>query len=183
LILNTSTYIQNFMGIEGHTVDTYGAAKQMLTQFLMEKSKVYGFRSLDLFLLTIYGIGDRPNHLVPSLISAARAKEGISLSEGNQLMNLMHINDIVNNFTNAIHTTNEFSYRRHFVWQEDYITVRALVGYIESVAKIKIDCLWGKRPYAGHEMFEPWNIPMTQIPQFESRVNLHQGLSELWSIS
>lgn len=181
LVLNASTYIQNFNGVDGNTVDSYGAAKQELTRFLMDESEVRGFRTLDLYLFTIYGIGDRPNHLVPSLISAAKKGEGISLSPGHQLMNLIHVSDVVRNFTNALSTKDEFSYRRHFVWEEDYFTVRSLVSSIESIAQVSIDCLWGERTYAGHEMFEPWTIPMSQIPSFEAQVSLDQGLIELWA--
>lgn len=183
LVLNASTYIQNFEGVDGRTVDSYGATKQELSLFLQEESKVHGFKTLDLYLFTIYGHGDRPNHLVPSLISAAKKGEGISLSLGNQLMNLIYIDDVIRNFSNALSTTDQFSYRRHFMWQEEYLDVRTLVSSIESIAKVNIDCLWGERPYAGHEMFEPWPIPMTQIPGFEARVSLEQGLSELWALS
>jgi nucleoside-diphosphate-sugar epimerase len=181
LIVNASTYIQNFEGIDGNTVDAYGAGKQELTRFLMEESEVRGFRTLDLYLFTIYGIGDRPNHLVPSLISAAKKGEGIPLSLGHQLLNLIHVSDVARNFTNALSTKDEFSYRRHFVWRDDYFTVRSLVSSIESIAQVSIDCLWGERPYAGHEMFEPWTIPMSQIPFFEAQVPLDEGLRELWS--
>jgi nucleoside-diphosphate-sugar epimerase len=181
LVLNASTYIQNFEGVDGRTVDTYGAAKQNLTRFLMDESEKLGFKTLDLYLFTIYGHGDRPSHLVPSLISAAKKGEGISLSPGHQLMNLMHVEDVVRNFTKAIFTKDQFSYRRHFVWQEHYFTVRSLVSSIESIAHVNIDCLWGERPYAGHEMFEPWKIPMSQIPFFESQISLEQGLRRLWS--
>ncbi len=181
LFLNTSTYIQNFGGADGRTVDAYGGAKQDLTQFLMDNSEALGFKTLDLFLFTIYGRGDRPNHLVPSLISAAKNRHTISLSLGHQLMNLIHVEDVVRNFTNALLIQDEFSYRRYFVWQEDYFTVRSLVKSIESIAKVDIDCLWGGRPYAGHEMFEPWKIPMSQIPSFELQLSLEQGLRKLWS--
>ena len=181
LVVNASTYIQNFNGGDGYTVDSYGAAKQELTRFLMEESEVRGIKALDLYLFTIYGIGDRSSHLVPSLISAAKKGESISLSPGHQLMNLIHVSDVVRNFTNALSTTGEFSYRRHFVWGEEYFTVRSLVKSIEFIAQVSIDCLWGERPYAGHEMFEPWTIPMTQIPSFNVQVSLDQGLRELWS--
>jgi hypothetical protein len=67
------------------------------------------------------------------------------------------------------------------VWRDDYFTVRSLVSSIESIAQVSIDCLWGERPYAGHEMFEPWTIPMSQIPFFEAQVPLDEGLRELWS--
>lgn len=183
LILNASTYIQNFEGHDGKTVDSYGAAKQQLSQFLAEESEAYGFRTLDLYLFTIYGPGDRPTHLVPSLISAAKKSEGISLSPGNQLMNLIYIDDVVRNFSMALSAKDKFSYRRHLMWSKEYISVRNLVNTIESIGKVEIDCLWGERPYAGHEMFEPWHIPMTQIPGFEARVSLEQGLKELWSLS
>lgn len=183
LILNASTYIQNFEGQDGKTVDSYGAAKQQLSQFLAEESEAHGFRTLDLYLFTIYGHGDRQTHLVPSLISAAKKGEGISLSPGHQLMNLIYIDDVVRNFSTILSTTDEFSYRRHFMWSEEYISVRQLVEAIESIAEAKIDCLWGERSYAGHEMFEPWHIPMTQAPGFEARVTLKQGLTELWSLS
>jgi len=182
LILNASTYIQNFEGQDGKTVDSYGAAKQQLSEFLVEESQAHGFRTLDLYLFTIYGPGDRPTHLVPSLISAAKKGEGISLSPGNQLMNLIYIDDVVRNFSIVLSTRDKFSYRRHFMWSEEYISVRNLVESIESIGRVKIDCLWGERPYAGHEMFEPWHIPMTQSPGFEARVTLEQGLKELWSL-
>ena len=183
IVLNASTYIQNFEGVDAKTVDSYGAAKQQLSQFLAEESETYGFRTLDLYLFTIYGQGDRQTHLVPSLISAAKKGEGISLSPGNQLMNLIYIDDVVRNFSTALSTTDQFCYRRHFMWNEEYISVRDLVESIESVGGVEIDCLWGERPYAGHEMFEPWHIPMTQIPGFEARVTLQKGLRELWSLS
>jgi hypothetical protein len=69
------------------------------------------------------------------------------------------------------------------MWSEEYISVRNLVKSIESIGGVSIDCLWGERPYAGHEMFVPWHIPMAQIPGFEVRVSLDQGLQQLWSIT
>lgn len=181
LVINASTYIQNFGGQDGKTVDSYGSAKQKLTEFLAKESEAHGFRTLDLYLFTIYGPGDRLNHLVPSLISAAKNDEGISLSPGNQLLNLIYVDDVVRNFSRALSTNEQFSYRRYFMWSEEYISVRNLVKLIEDIGGVRINCLWGERPYAGHEMFEPWHIPMSQIPGLEVQVTLKQGLSQLWS--
>lgn len=183
LVVNASTYIQNFEGQDGKTVDSYGAAKQQLSQFLFQESEAHGLRTLDLYLFTVYGPGDKPTHLVPSLISAAKKGEGISLTPGNQIMNLIYIDDVVSNFSMTLSTKDKFSYRRHFMWSEEYISVRYLVESIESLTKVKIDCLWGERPYAGHEMFKPWHIPMTQFPGFETRVTLEEGLKRLWTLA
>jgi nucleoside-diphosphate-sugar epimerase len=149
----------------------------------MEESEIRGFKTLDLFLFTIYGPGDRPNHLVPSLLSAAKSGDEIRLSPGHQLINLIHVNDVVRNFIKVLSIQENFSYRRHFVWQEEYFSVRSLVSSMESVIGSRINCLWGERPYAGHEMFEPWSIPMSQLPSFDSQISLNMGLKQLWGFS
>ena len=38
LVINSSTYIQNFGGATGHTVDSYGASKERLSRFLEDQS-------------------------------------------------------------------------------------------------------------------------------------------------
>ena len=102
IVLNASTYIQNFAGETSRTVDSYGAAKEKLSQFLEIQSLVSGFRTRDLFFFTLYGIGDRPGHLVPLLLDAARTGNKIALSPGGQLMNLLYVNDAAQNILNCI---------------------------------------------------------------------------------
>lgn len=181
LVINTSTYIQNFEGVEGQTVDSYGAAKQELSDFLGEVSGELGFSTLDLFFFTLYGEGDRPSHLVPLLLEAARDRKEISLSPGNQLMNLVHIDDAVQGISNCLMVERDFYYRKHHVWKKDYFSVRELVSTIESVTGVSMNCLWGAREYAGHEMMKIWDIPMTELPEFQQEVPLAEGIRRLWS--
>ena len=181
LVINASTYIQNFQGMAGRTVDSYGAAKEELSIFLSSIAKKDSFKTLDLYLFTIFGPGDKPSHLVPLLLNAAKSNEPISLSPGHQLMNLIYVDDVVRNISNTLLLPNLEPYQKHFVWNNEYFSVRQLVEVMETVAGVRIPCEWGGRDYVGHEMLEVWPIPMTQIPNFDARISLEEGIARLWA--
>jgi nucleoside-diphosphate-sugar epimerase len=183
LAINASTYIQNFHGILGQTVDSYGAAKQKLSEFLELTSQADYFRVLDLFLFTVYGRGDRQNHLVPTLLSGARTGAFIDLSPGHQLMNLIHIQDVIENFARALNFNSLERYVKHNLWSNQYLSVRNLVSIIENVTGHQVNCNWGARSYVGHEMLEVWPIPMELVPGFAARVSLQDGIMDLWTSS
>jgi len=180
LVLNSSTYIQNFGGATGHTVDSYGASKEKLSRFLEEESSRYKFRSKDLFFFTLYGAGDRPNHLIPLLLNAAITGKQISLSPGNQLMNLLYIDDAIQNILKCINQVGFAGYQKNYVWSGEYFSVRELVERIKSSIGREIDCSWGEREYVGHEMMEPWAIPMEQLPGFSAPTLLEDGINRIW---
>jgi nucleoside-diphosphate-sugar epimerase len=182
LIINASTYIQNFEGVAGSTVDPYGAAKQELTKFLELESQEYSLRVLDLFLFTVYGPGDRQSHLVPTLIDGASSGAKIDLSPGFQLMNLIHIQDLVDNMVRALNFNSPNRYVKHNLWNEDYFSVRELVSIIEKTTETEIHCNWGGLKYAGHEMFQPWPIPMELFPGFKVKMSLQEGIRDLWTM-
>ena len=181
LVINSSTYIQNFEGVEGRTVDSYGAAKQELSEFLNGASEGFGFNTVDLFFFTLYGEGDRPSHLVPLLLDAVKEGKEVSLSPGHQLMNLVHIDDAVRNILDCMAVETDVSFRKYYVWEDNYFSVRELVSTIEEVIGVPMNCLWGAREYAGHEMMEIWPIPMTKLPGFKVDVPLEEGIRKLWS--
>ena len=180
IVLNASTYIQNFAGEVGRTVDSYGAAKEKLSQFLEHQSIASGFRTRDLFFFTLYGIGDRPSHLVPLLLDAAKSQIPIALSPGEQLMNLLYVDDAAQNILNCISLTSELPYIKNHVWAENYLPVKQLVSIIESTIGEKINCDWGAREYVGHEMMSPWPIPMQQLTNFVAPTSLTEGILKIW---
>lgn len=60
LVVNSSTYIQNFGGETGYTVDSYGASKEKLSRFLEQESLRHRFKTIDLFFLRYTGRGIAP---------------------------------------------------------------------------------------------------------------------------
>jgi len=175
LVINTSTYIQNYKGVKGQTVETYGATKELLSIALKSDADTGLYRVLDLYLFTLYGPGDRESHLVPLLLSAIRNRTVVSLSEGNQLMNLLYAQDAVDSIVGAITNGNK-GYSAYHLWEPVYFTVRDLVLAIEQALGTNLKVEWGAVPYGGHEMFEPWATPFPFYPSLVPKVRLEEGL-------
>jgi nucleoside-diphosphate-sugar epimerase len=175
LVINTSTYIQNYKGIKGQTVETYGATKELLSSALKSDADEGLYRVLDLYLFTLYGPGDRETHLVPLLLSAIKSKTVVSLSEGKQLLNLLYAQDAVDSIVGAI-TSSKEGYSAYHLWEPVYFTVRDLVLAIEQALETKLQVEWGAVPYGGHEMFEPWAIPIEKYPNLVSKTSLTDGI-------
>jgi len=175
LVINTSTYIQNYKGIKGQTVETYGATKELLSSALKSDADEGMYRVLDLYLFTLYGPGDRETHLVPLLLSAIKSKTVVSLSEGKQLLNLLYAQDAVDSIVGAI-TSSKKGYSAYHLWEPVYFTVRDLVLAIEQALETKLQVEWGVVPYGGHEMFEPWAIPIEKYPNLTSKTSLADGI-------
>jgi nucleoside-diphosphate-sugar epimerase len=163
------------MGIQGKTVETYGAAKELLSTALKSDADRGLYRVLDLYLFTLYGPGDRETHLVPLLLSSTQSKSSVSLSEGNQLINLLYVDDAVNSIVASINRI-ESGYSAYHLWETNYFSVRDLVLTIERTFDLKLNIKWGAVPYGGHEMFVPWPIPFPVYPFFIPKVGLKEGL-------
>jgi nucleoside-diphosphate-sugar epimerase len=175
LLINTSTYIQNFQGIRGETVESYGASKQLLTEAI-EQDALKGFYNvIDLFLFTLFGPNDRSTHLIPSIFSALKNNSDLALTGGDQLLNLLYLEDAVDSIMNAV---NHFhpGYNPYHLWQPKYLTVKELVVSIEELVGKELKEKWGSISYSGHEMFEPWAIPFQQFPAMKSDTTLLEGL-------
>jgi nucleoside-diphosphate-sugar epimerase len=175
LLINTSTYIQNFQGVKGKTVESYGASKQLLTEAIEQDALKGHYGVVDLFLFTLYGPNDRPTHLIPLILSALKSDSALALTDGDQLLNLLYLEDAVDSIIKAavgFHT----GYNPYHLWKPEYLTVKELVVIMEELVGKKLQAKWGSISYSGHEMFEPWAIPFHQFPAMTADTTLPEGL-------
>jgi nucleoside-diphosphate-sugar epimerase len=175
LVINTSTYIQNFGGVKGKTVETYGASKQLLTEALEVDALKGLYQATDLYLFTLYGPSDRTTHLIPLIFKALKNKTSLPLTEGLQLMNLLYLDDAANSIIAAM-ANYQPGYSPYYLWEQKYLTVQDLVLTMEEIVGDTLEAQWGSLGYSGHEMFEPWPIPFPQFPGLSATTTLVDGL-------
>jgi len=175
LVINTSTYIQNFEGVKGKTVETYGASKQLLTEALEADALRGLYQATDLYLFTLYGPSDRSTHLIPLIFKALKSKTSLPLTEGLQLMNLLYLDDAANSIITAM-ANYQPGYSPYYLWEQKYLTVQDLVLTMEEIVGDTLEAQWGSLGYSGHEMFEPWPIPFPQFPGLSATTTLVDGL-------
>jgi nucleoside-diphosphate-sugar epimerase len=72
---------------------TYGKTKLQGTQNMTECSKRLGLRGVTARLFTIYGPGEHPGRLLPTLIEAARILKPVDLTAGAQHRDLTYVED------------------------------------------------------------------------------------------
>lgn len=180
LLINASTYIQNYMGTIGNTIDTYSFAKQKLSDSLENLARTDDFTILDLFFFTLYGPRDRSSHLIPLLLEAAKRNQSIDLSPGKQLINLLFVDDAVENIVRLLNTKETLGYRKYHVWSEELKTIKEVVADIEDSLGVTINSKWSAREYSGHEMLSRWPKVTELVPNFSASTLFEEGIRCIW---
>jgi nucleoside-diphosphate-sugar epimerase len=72
----------------------YGRSKLAGTLLLSRVARRHGLRAVTARLFTVFGAGEHPSRLLPSLVAAARSTEPIPLTEGKQQRDFLWVGDV-----------------------------------------------------------------------------------------
>lgn len=181
LVINTSTYLQRFLGKRNNPAGIYAKWKQELSNTLEERAKKGDFRVIDLYIFTLYGEFDKPFRLVPTLVQKITDQKPIDLTHGEQLIELNHVSDAALAVLELIKSESDDDYIEYKLWREDYISIKELVGLMEQISGRKLNVNWGRVPYSGLEMFYPWEFMLPNPKVNSNGINLSDGLKKLFS--
>ena len=180
-IVNTGTTWQHYEGREYSPVSLYAATKQAFEDILQFYCEARGFRALTLELPDTYGPSDKRPKLLSLLERAARSGETLQMSPGEQLLDLLHVDDVVHGYEVAAdglltgHLPSPSQYRLSsgsLVRLKDIVELyRQATGHTVSVA-------WDGRPYRVREVMEPAS-PMPVLPEWQPSISLKDGLLAL----
>jgi nucleoside-diphosphate-sugar epimerase len=178
--VNVSSSWQHFDGREYSPVSLYAATKQAF----LDIAEYYSETGLDFRNLTIYdtyGPTDERNKLVSQLLNAAASGRSIAMGSGDQLINLLTVEDVVSALLliSTLPAPDESDSLDYVVRAPESISIRQLVEVIQQVTGKKIDADWGARPSRAREMTTDW-IFGTMLPGWKQTVTLHEGLQSCW---
>lgn len=115
-------------------IDHYSIHKmEFRTKFLSAK-KSQRFEPTAVFLPHIFGDGQKPNALFPSLIRHLKEGDVLNLTTGRQYLPLLHVDDAANALIESIHSNQE-TCSAYPIW---YGTVLELILEIESLSNLRI---------------------------------------------
>ena len=92
--------------MNGKPVKIYGKSKLSATELTIETFKKYNFPCTVFRLYQIYGPGQSLNRFLPILIHSCINKKSFPCSNGKQLRDFLHINDLLNAFFKAFNNKN-----------------------------------------------------------------------------
>jgi nucleoside-diphosphate-sugar epimerase len=162
----------------------YAAAKHAFRTISQYYAGAYGLRVVDLILYDVYGPGDWRGKFLPQLLGALARNEPFGATPGDQLLDLVHVQDVVAAFehaaklignesdaTNGIQTFRVDTGRR--------LKLREVADMAAAIMNLKdVPIRWGAREYPAHQVMQPLSVG-PRLPGWTSNITLEQGLAEL----
>jgi len=180
-LINTATAAQHYGQQDYSPTCLYAATKQAFEDILTYYTQVHGLQAITLTLFDTYGPRDRRKKLLQLLQEAAATRRPLVLTPGEQMIDLVHVDDVVRGYMVAadllLHGKVTGS-PKFMLSSGRPIKIRELVNCFERITGSSLIVHWGGIPYQVREVMVPWNrgIP---LPGWEPRISLEEGLKNL----
>jgi nucleoside-diphosphate-sugar epimerase len=179
-LINIGTAWQHHRSAPYSPTSLYAATKQGYEDIVRYYTEAGDFRAVHLRLFDTYGPDDPRGKLVALLLERARTGEMLPMSPGEQLIDLLHVEDVVKGLIHAA----ELGVGPSSIHQLSSglpLTLRQLAATIAEVTGSAVPIDWGARPYRAREMMEPWSAA-PPLPGWSPTIPLEDGLRQLWEV-
>jgi nucleoside-diphosphate-sugar epimerase len=179
-LVNTGTAWQNFHSEEYAPVNLYAATKQAFEDIAAYYHHASGLKIVTLRLFDSYGPGDTRRKLIKILLDLARSGQSLEMSPGDQIIDLVHVDDLCSAFlTAAISLMNAPSATSavYALSGGHRVTVRGLIEIFEQILGRKLPVVFGARPHRDREVMVPW--VGLELPGWTPRISLVDGIGQL----
>ena len=139
-----------------------------------------GFKAITLKLFDTYGPSDTRLKLLPLLKRAANTGETLEMSPGEQMVDLVHVEDVMDCFIAAgvrLLQDEVSSPEVYAVCSGEPLSLKDLVETLAQMAGKQLNVKWGVRQYRHREVMQPWTSGCT-LPGWSPRISLAAGLRE-----
>jgi len=181
-LVNTGTVWQHYEGEGYRPVNLYAATKQAFQDVLAFYTDAKGVSAITLKLFDTYGAGDKRRKLIRILGDAARSGEVLDMSPGDQIVDLSHIDDVVDAFLVAAGRVmaSPAGANEQYLVPGERCSVRELVAMVGEAAGKLLPVNFGGRPYRTREVMEPVvPRPQDRLPGWAPRRSLRSSLPDL----
>jgi nucleoside-diphosphate-sugar epimerase len=157
----------------------YSATKQAFQDIVQFYAEVHGLQVVNLELADSYGPNDPRKKLVQLLMETAANDGKLEMSPGEQLINLVHVDDVVDALLIApsLASVDAPSYS---VPSNQPLDLKQLVEVVGNIVGKPVDVVFGARDYRPREMMKSWQYAPV-LPGWTAGTPLTDGLANLWA--
>ena len=182
-LVNTATSWQHYNNEDYNPVNLYAATKQAFEAILKYYLVSTPLKVITLKLFDTYGINDPRPKLFHLLKTVAKDQKPLSMSPGNQLIDIVYIDDVIDAFLIAADRLLEDKVNQY----EDYalssgepVKLRDIVKTYEEVSGKSMPIEWNGRPYRDREIMVPWNKGK-RMQGWIPKISMYNGIKKLIS--
>jgi nucleoside-diphosphate-sugar epimerase len=179
-IINTGTSWQHYNNEDYNPVCLYAATKQAFEALLEYYIQACGINAITLKLFDTYGPNDPRPKLFHLLNKAAATGEPLGMSAGEQLIDLVYIDDVAEAYLIAAQRLLEGKVTMHETYAVSSgqpLPLKELVQLYADVTKQTVNVNWGARPYRYREVMMPWSRG-AELPNWQATTSLADGLNQ-----
>lgn len=175
-LINTGTSWQHYESAIYNPVNLYAATKQAFEDILAYYVEAGLLKTITLALFDTYGPNDPRKKLVTLLRSTAASGVALHMSPGEQVIDLVHIDDVLDAFVlAAAQIEKQATSSAHYgVSSGETLSLRQFVQLFEKVTGKPVPIVWGGRAYREREVMVPWRAPA--LAGWAPRIRLEDGL-------
>lgn len=181
--VNTGTSWQTAEGDAYSPFNIYAGTKQAAEDMLACFCPAGGdgaMSAITLRLFDTYGPHDERRKIVDLIIGATEQGSDLAMSPGEQVIDLVHVEDVAAAFCVAARRLLDDAVAGHEVYgvSGERVTLRELAARIGAVMRQAPPIQWGGRPYRPREVMRPW-AGFARLPGWAPRIGLDAGLREV----
>lgn len=183
--INIGSSWQHYNHNNYNPVNLYAATKQAFEDILHYYTQAEGIHTITLEIYDTYGSKDNRNKIINCWKQNSLKKEKIKLSLGEQKLDYVFIEDVVEAILQAIKiiynlSNNDKIYEKKYaVSSENAYTLKEIAQVFEQVYGTKLQIVWGAIPYRKREVFEPYRG--TEIlPGWKAKYGLREGFEQMY---
>jgi nucleoside-diphosphate-sugar epimerase len=176
-LINTGTSWQHYHDAAYSPVNLYAATKQSMEDIIKYYYEADKLSALHLKLFDTYGPNDPRPKLMNLLKKAIISGEVLEMSGGDQLIDLVYIDDVVDAFYiasesifNAKNTNLSYG-----ISSNSPIKLKKIIEIISNVIGRRIPIKWGGKPYKTREVMVPWNT-FPRLEGWTPKIGLEDGV-------
>ncbi len=177
-LMNTGTSWQHYQNADYNPVCLYAATKQAFEAVLQYYVAAHGLRAITLKLFDTYGPADPRPKLFHLLQKTAQAGQPLDMSAGEQLIDIVHIDDVCAAYQLAAQRLlNDLAqgHESYAVSSGQPLPLKDLVALYAQVTGQNVPINWGARPYRPREVMQPWHSGQP-VPGWQPRIALAEGM-------
>lgn len=185
-LVNTGTSWQHYHNDQYNPACLYAATKQAFESIITYYLESSPLQVITLKLYDTYGPNDNREKLFSLLRKVEQEKETLRMSPGQQLIDLVYIDDVVEAFRLSAKRLEEGkvdkNYEEFAVSSGRPIQLKHLVEIYTRTMKKSLKINWGGRPYRQREVMLPWNKGK-RLPGWSPKIRIEEGIRKMEKVN